>query len=106
MKIIAPLLIPFISPSLLLSPKIRQASGYSLFPNPSTGLVYFTLKNPGNRFKIEVVSREGRIVLQQKFEASGPDVTGVIDLTGFDKGVYFVKLITADGSSTKSIIIH
>jgi hypothetical protein len=84
----------------------QTTSGYSLFPNPSAGLVYFTLKNPGNRFKIEVVSRDGRIVFQQKFEASGPDVAGVIDLTDFDKGVYFVKLITADGSSTKSIIIH
>jgi hypothetical protein len=80
--------------------------GYSLFPNPSSGLVYFSLKNPGNDFEMEVVSRDGRIVFRQKFEASGRDVNGMLDLTGFDKGVYFVKLITADGSSTKSIIIH
>jgi hypothetical protein len=93
--------------SLFTSVSEDQATvGYSLFPNPSTGLVYFSLKNPGNDFEIEVVSRDGRIVFQQRFETSGTEVTGMLDLTGFDKGVYFVTLITSDGSSTKSIIIH
>jgi hypothetical protein len=93
--------------SLLTSVSGDQTTvGYSLFPNPSTGLVYFSLKNPGNEFEIEVVSRDGRILFRQIFEASGREVTGMLDLTGFDKGVYLVRLITVDGSSTKSIIIH
>lgn len=78
----------------------------TLFPNPSSGLFYFRIKAPGINVKIEVVTTEGRVVFKKEYESLNQDFTGMVDLTGFDKGVYYVKLIRTDSSLIKSIIIQ
>ena len=84
----------------------NTVSGFSLFPNPSTGLFYFKLENPANHVNLEVISSEGRLVFKQKFETSHSDFTGKVDLTGFDKGVYYVKLTGIGDSLIRSIILR
>jgi len=81
-------------------------SGFSLFPNPSNGIFYFKLENPFDPVNLEVVSAEGRIVFKQEIESGHSDFTGKIDLTGFDRGVYYVKLTGIGDSLIRSIIIQ
>lgn len=86
--------------------KNKEGGGFSVFPNPSSGLFYFKVKAPENTISIEVASAEGRVVFNRKFEVSDHDLTGTIDLTGYDKGVYHVRLIMKDGSLIKSVVIQ
>lgn len=95
----------YVSPITSLE-KNEASAGLSLFPNPSSGMFNFRVNSPGENFKIEVLSAEGRVVFKRIFEVSDNPFIGTIDLAGFDKGVYHVKLISTDGSLTKSIIIQ
>lgn len=81
-------------------------SGFSLFPNPSNGIFYFKLENHLNPVNLEVVSAEGRIVFKQEIKPGHSDFTGKIDLTGFDRGVYYVKLTCIGNSLIRSILIQ
>jgi hypothetical protein len=84
----------------------EDAGKFSLFPNPSSGLFYFIVKSSEKNIGIEVASAEGRVVFKRKFEVSDHVLTGTIDLTGYDKGVYHVRLIMTDGSLIKSVVIQ
>jgi len=84
----------------------EAVTGFFIFPNPASGVFNFSVKNAENPVKLEIVSAEGKVVYKQKFEAPAPDFTGRVDLTGLDKGVYYIKLIRTEGSLIKSIIIQ
>jgi hypothetical protein len=83
-----------------------EAENFSLFPNPSSGLFYFKGRSSEKYISIEVASAEGRVVYKRIFEVSNHVLNGTIDLTGYDKGVYHVRLIMTDGSLIKSIVIQ
>jgi hypothetical protein len=83
----------------------NAVSGFSLFPNPSGGVFFFRAEHLENPVKLEVISADGRVVFKQDFEIINPEFTGRIDLSGFDKGAYYVKLTGTGGSLTNSIII-
>lgn len=77
-------------------------SVFSVAPNPSTGKVYIHFsKNENGLISIEDVW--GRNILITKLSGESQFV---IDLTGVTSGVYFVRLINEDSTSTKQIIIQ
>jgi hypothetical protein len=86
--------------------KSNAGSGFSLFPNPSGGIFFFRIENPAYPVKLEVISARGRVVFNHDFETSTPDFSCKIDLTRFDKGVYYVKLTDKGGSRIRSIILQ
>jgi hypothetical protein len=86
--------------------KSNAGSRFSIFPNPSGGVFFFRMENPAYPVKLEVVSVVGRVVFMQNFETSNPDITVKIDLSGFDRGVYYLKLTGNGASSVRSVIIR
>ena len=84
----------------------EAVSGFLIFPNPSSGVVNITVKNAENPVILEIVSEEGKVVYEQKLEISSQDFTGMIDLTGLDTGIYYIRLIRTGGSLVKPIIIQ
>ncbi len=78
----------------------------TVFPNPNNGVFNFNL-NAGRRIagQIMVVDVTGRKVLEQNIDALGLYQT-VIDLKGAAKGIYTLKLQTAEGVATRNISIE
>jgi len=68
----------------------------NIYPNPSTGLFKIDYQNV---LSIEITNSAGKLVLS----CSEPDY---FDLSGFSKGVYFVKALNAEGINIKSIVLY
>lgn len=64
---------------------------YSIYPNPSKGIVNIKNTNPNDDFEIFVTDHIGAILLNEKNKNS-------IDLSKYPNGIYFVTLINSSGN--------
>jgi uncharacterized protein (TIGR02145 family) len=80
---------------------IPKSGNISVFPNPSNGLVNISYSNTVQQATIEIYNLQGTQVFSKTFQ-NAPSAT--IDLTGYPKGLYMVKVI-ADGVSYEEKIL-
>lgn len=73
----------------------------SMYPNPTTDMVYFNSKNSANKIvEISIFNTTGTMVFNQKNDQK-------ISVDGFSKGMYFVNIVTDNGNTTtKKLIIN
>lgn len=76
-----------------------SSNGIKIFPNPTNSIInldfgYIKVK------QIDVVNLTGKTVVQ----IFSVDKEDIIDLTAFDKGIYFIKILTDTDVITKKII--
>lgn len=81
-----------------------KAPELSVYPNPSTGVftVSFELFNT-TEAEVEIYNNVGALVSKQ--EVTTATGTLSVDLSAQPNGVYFIKLVTADGVVTKKMIV-
>ncbi len=72
---------------------------FYIYPNPANGLLTIETNQHGQHF-IEITSLNGKLIYIDKVE--GP--THQIDLSSFQKGVYFITVRSRDCVITKKII--
>ncbi|MCC7301868.1 MAG: T9SS type A sorting domain-containing protein [Bacteroidia bacterium] len=72
----------------------------SIYPNPSAGV--FNLHGSSDIRLLEVVDMQGRVILSSA-NISSPDY--VLDLTGQDDGLYFLRIHTGGGITYKRIVL-
>jgi len=70
----------------------------SLFPNPSTGVIHFSML-PG---EVVVTDISGKIVFTQSLLPSDPAET---NLSHLPKGIYFVHCVTGNGRTTLKLLL-
>lgn len=71
---------------------------YNVYPNPTIGMLIVEADLLQN---IEVFDNIGRIILRKENCSEKENV----DLSGFPKGVYTIKLITENGVGTKKVVV-
>jgi hypothetical protein len=77
----------------------NNALQISLHPNPANDIVTITSKNDFS--KIELLNVTGQVLLSETVN----DKTRQINLNGFSEGIYFVKVVSANGMSvTKKVV--
>jgi hypothetical protein len=84
----------------------ESVTGFSLFPNPSQGVFFYRIIKPESKEILEIISEGGRVVYKKEFGSAHGDLTGFIDLTGYGKGLYYVKLMRNGSSQVKPVIIQ
>lgn len=72
----------------------------SIYPNPSSGLIYIELKN-ADEVNIELLDASGRIIKTEN--NNGSKITN-IDLSYLPEGFYFIRITEGEKVSTKRII--
>ncbi len=84
----------------------RNICDIVLSPNPTNGLIYITYRGvKDNDSKVTVFTNQGKQVLTQT--ASGTSMSsGVLDLSAFTKGIYFVKVQTNDEVKIQKVILQ
>ncbi|MCD4695645.1 MAG: T9SS type A sorting domain-containing protein, partial [Bacteroidales bacterium] len=79
-----------------------ELSNVSIFPNPTSGKFWIRNNNPGiGILLIEIYSRIGEIITQ--LESSEPQIE--IDLTGYPKGMYLVRIKNGSENIFNKIIL-
>jgi carboxypeptidase T len=90
------------SPTSSLPKNIMLADNIVLSPNPSAGM--FRLSNPDVKtISVEVINSLGQLIYKNDF---AEELNSTIDLGGKAKGIYFIKVTSADSETMKKIIIE
>jgi hypothetical protein len=76
------------------NPKIRA------YPNPTNNNIFVNLKDTYNEVSVKVINTLGQLIMQKHFTK-----TEHFTLTFADKGVFFIKIHTSQGSSTNIKVI-
>ncbi len=78
--------------------EISPESSISVYPNPTTGIIQ--IMNAKNSI-VEIIDVTGKLI--QKIVITNEEQ--IIDLSQEEKGVYFIKVITNNGTLTKKLIV-
>jgi len=81
---------------------VDSKAGFSVYPNPASDKVNLSI-NTNSAAKIELLNSTGSVVFLQE---NLTDSFQTIDLSTFQKGLYFVRLTTAGMSQTQKLIIN
>ena len=73
---------------------ILQTQDFVLYPNPSNGQIHMVLKNHfSENITIKINNVNGRVIYINEIPNNGSGVISeTIDLNGYSKGIYFVKI--------------
>ncbi len=95
-----------ISPSATSIDENEVSATLNLFPNPTNGLVNleYISGNQGN-INISVVNTLGATVYTTNAVSNG-SLNKSIDLSQLTKGIYFVNVVSQNGTTTKKLIIQ
>jgi PKD repeat protein len=79
---------------------------FTIYPNPGTG--YFTLLTSGitGEMQVEVFNAQGQSVMRNEISNANQAYRQAINLAGFPKGVYVVKLTSGDKVQTMKLILE
>ena len=100
---------PYTAPAICNASSIQEYSfnEFSISPNPSNGIVNVSFEQVRNQaISIEVLDIFGRKVLVQNLPQVVGKHTEMLDLTPFNKGIYFVRIVGENGSETRKIIYY
>jgi hypothetical protein len=74
--------------------------GITIFPNPTSGMLSI-IKLPPDEIQVSVFNILGELMITSKWSGS---TKATLDLTDFEKGLYFIQVQTRDRSLTKKAI--
>jgi hypothetical protein len=80
----------------VLSLKNHKKIDMLVSPNPATSKLNVAFYD-GKNYEVQLINILGKVVLQKKFISSSN-----IDVSGLDRGVYFVKISDANGNTVNS----
>ena len=73
--------------------------GLDVYPNPTKGVVEFCLQD---NVSVKVINTLGEIVMQEQLDISD----NKIDLSAYDKGIYYLEIISNKQKITKKIVLE
>jgi hypothetical protein len=86
-------------------PEDKNALGFEVYPNPSSGLVNLKMKNTmPEDYQIEVTNVLGKVLMQKKIALSDSK-DEQLDLSQFAKGIYFIKIQNSKTSGMKKVVL-
>ncbi len=83
----------------------ENAPHFSVFPNPSTGLLNLEFREAANHLEIKVLNNLGQLVSSIKEQQFGLK-SYQLDLSDFVKGMYLLEVKTAEGIGVEKVIIE
>ncbi|ARV15314.1 T9SS type A sorting domain-containing protein [Polaribacter sp. SA4-12] len=89
----------FLNNEVLSTDSFTPSNKLFIAPNPTSGFIKITNKKEALE-KIVVYNLNGKIVFEKKVNQQ----ESIIDFKNYSSGIYFVKIITSQGSQTKKII--
>ena len=78
----------------------NEMNAVTMFPNPAQNTLELTAEFAGNN-EVQIINSLGQIVKEFSFESNV-----VVDVEDLNAGIYFVKIIGSNNTTTKKLIIN
>ena len=79
---------------------LNQNSGFSLYPNPTNGLLVLKMNTTkATPVSISVMDVSGKMIIKTNFNFTEKSNATEINLERFANGIYFIKLVTNDNAT-------
>jgi N-acetylneuraminic acid mutarotase len=78
-----------------------------IYPNPTDNILNIEISNTGAQgLKIEILSITGTLIYQKEFTSSGAHFVEQLDLSGYAKGIYLVKVRMVDTVYFEKVVVR
>jgi PKD repeat protein len=77
-----------------------------VYPNPTTGLVTFTLGSVLSDATVVIYNVQGVEITSVALRGSTGEVTHTLDLSSYPRGVYFLRVISGETASVQKVILE
>ncbi|MFN3444373.1 MAG: T9SS type A sorting domain-containing protein, partial [Bacteroidia bacterium] len=85
----------------------RMPEGISVYPNPAEDVVNITVKELTNiNYNVTITDITGKTVFNNQLNSMLNNNTASINISNFNKGMYFIYLSNDKGTSTQKLIVR
>lgn len=75
----------------------------TFYPNPAQDYIHFDKQGVTDEYVVEIISLKGQVVLSQQ-DASEVSLSGMLDISGLEPGIYFLNITSGKKQITKKLI--
>src|SRR5690606_10736419 len=86
--------------------ELGNENAISIYPNPTNGLLNVMINGITVNTTLTIVDVQGKVVYTKNNFTNTTSLVETIDLSGNDKGIYFINLITDKTTVVKKVILH
>ena len=86
--------------------EVSSVANFVISPNPSNGAFDISFESPSQNISIYITDILGRNIHSEELGKFVGSYKKTIDLSSFNKGIYFVRIVGEKGSTTKKIILN
>lgn len=79
----------------------NESNSFSIYPNPTSGRINVAVNNGNNINEVVVLDITGNVLMSESVNANNIS----LDLSSFAKGLYLVKVVTAEDSFVKKVVL-
>ena len=73
-------------------------------PNPTTGEIELTFREPPETFTVEIISMTGKVIFRKKFRDYAGRTLRFTELQDKEQGIYFIRIIKSTGVNVLKIV--
>jgi len=84
----------------------KNDMGISIYPNPSEGRFTLSFRNTGETYSLAVFDIQGQKVYTDKILPQGSGYSKQMDLSGFSKGVYYLRITTETATHVAKLVLQ
>lgn len=84
--------------------EIVQGSNWMVYPNPSSGVFNLMYMNQSEKLQLNIRNILGQIVYSETASSNG--ISGTIDLSNENKGLYFIEVIADEKREVKKVVLQ
>lgn len=78
----------------------------SIFPNPSNDAFNVIISGTGSVNELSVINSQGNLVYQSTMSNDNPMAVFTINLRHFDKGIYFLRLVSEGQNQIRKLVLY
>ncbi len=86
--------------------ELGNENAIAIYPNPTNGLLNVMINGATINTTLTIVDVQGKVVYSRNNFTNSASLVETIDLSGNDKGIYFISLTTDKATVVKKVILH
>lgn len=85
--------------------ELIEKGDIKLYPNPARNNINLEIENIKNLVSVEIINSYGQVIVDKRYDKTRGSVNETFDLTNFDSGMYYVRIVTQSGSISRGFVV-